>query len=394
MKGIRKSIVFVLLVLVSFTLTHAVAFAADKGDFSTAPCKNNGKKWRIGYYEGGEYNDYQLTLMATIKGLMDIGWIEAAEIPPQEGIQTKGLWNWLADQAKSDYLEFPKDAYYSANWDDALREKMAPEIIARLNQQKDIDLMIAMGTWAGKDIANDKHKIPTVVLSTSDPVAAGIIKSAEDSGYDNVHARVDPTRYERQIQVFNDIIPFNKMGIFYEDTDNGKTYAALEKVEKIAKERGFEIVACHTISDTPDIKIAEESVVKCLKELGEKKVDAIYITKQNGVNPDSLPKLVTILNNYRIPSFSQSGSEEVKRGILLSISLAGFKYNGRFHAETIAKILNGAKPRDLDQVFESPPKIAINLATASIIGYDPPVDVLGAADEIFQEIETPEAKAQ
>jgi len=394
MKGIRKFTVLALLALASFTFTEAALYAADKGDSSTAPRDNNGKKWRIGYYEGGEYNDYQLTLTATIKSLMDLGWIEAAEIPPQEGIQTKGLWTWLAEQAKSDYLEFPKDAYYSADWDDALRGKMAPEILDRLNQKKDIDLMLAMGTWAGKDIANDKHNTPTVVLSTSDPVASGIIKSTEDSGYDNVHARVDPTRYERQLQVFNDIIAFNRLGIFYENTETGKIYAALEKVEEIAKERGFEIVTCHTISDTPDIKVAEESVVKCLNELGEKKVEAIYISKQNGVNPESLPKLVGILNGYRIPAFSQSGSEEVRRGILLSISLAGFKYNGRFHAETIAKILNGAKPRDLDQVFESPPKIAINLATASIIGYDPPVDVLGAADEIFQEIEATAAKAE
>ncbi|MDY0038877.1 MAG: ABC transporter substrate binding protein [Desulforhabdus sp.] len=394
MKQIVKFTVVVLLVLASCIFIQAVARAAEKGDFSTAPRDNNGKKWRIGYYEGGEYNDYQLTLIATIKGLMEIGWIEPAEIPPQEGIQTKGLWNWLAEQAKSNYLEFPKEAYYSADWDDALREKMAPEIIDRLNGKKDLDLMIAMGTWAGKDIANDKHGTPILVLSTSDPVASGIIKSAEDSGYDNVHARVDPTRYERQLQVFNDIIPFETLGVFYEDTDAGKTYAALDKVEKIAKERGFEIVTCHTISDTPDIKVAEESVVKCLNELGEKKVEAIYVTKQNGVNPDSLPKLVGILNNYRIPSFSQSGSEEVRRGILLSISMAGFKYVGRFHAENVAKILNGAKPRDVNQVFESPPKIAINLATASIIGYDPPVDVLGAADEIYQEIEATESKAE
>ncbi len=54
----------------------------------------------------------------------------------------------------------------------------------------------------------------------------------------------------------------------------------------------------------------------------------------------------------------------------------------------MAKILNGARPRQLDQVFEGPPKIAINLKTAQIIGYDPPVDVLGAADEIYQEIES------
>ena len=74
-------------------------------------------------------------------------------------------------------------------------------------------------------------------------------------------------------------------------------------------------------------------------------------------------------------------------GILASLSQAGFKYVGQFHAETFAKVFNGAKPRDLDQIFEEPKKISINLKTAVAIGYDPPVDVLGAADEIFQEIE-------
>jgi hypothetical protein len=55
----------------------------------------------------------------------------------------------------------------------------------------------------------------------------------------------------------------------------------------------------------------------------------------------------------------------------------------------MAKIFNGAKPRDIGQLFEDPPKIAINLKTAELIGYDPPVDVLSAADEIFEDIEIP-----
>ncbi len=37
--------------------------------------------------------------------------------------------------------------------------------------------------------------------------------------------------------------------------------------------------------------------------------------------------------------------------------------------ETFAKILNGAKPHDLKQEFESPLKIVINLETARKIGF-------------------------
>jgi ABC-type uncharacterized transport system substrate-binding protein len=134
--------------------------------------------------------------------------------------------------------------------------------------------------------------------------------------------------------------------------------------------------------------LAEESVKKAFRELVEK-CDAIYVTVQGGVNYRSIPELANIANSYQIPTFSQSGSEEVKYGFLASISQAGFKYIGEYHAEIMAKILNGAKPRELTQLFEEPPKIAINLKTAEVIGFDPPVDILLAADEIFQEIVTP-----
>jgi ABC-type uncharacterized transport system substrate-binding protein len=228
-----------------------------------------------------------------------------------------------------------------------------------------------------------------MVLSVADALAAGIVKSLEDSGYDHIHARVDPFRYERQIRIFYDIIGFQTMGVAYEDSVAGRSYASIDKVEQVAQELGFEIVSCYTKSDIPDQKLAEETVKTCFREIGDKKVEAIYITPQNGINSRSIPELVEILNAYRIPTFSHSGSEEVKAGILMSISKASFKYVGQFYAETLAKILNGAKPRQLEQIFEGPPKIAINLKTAEIIGYDPPVDVLGAADEIYQEIEVP-----
>jgi ABC-type uncharacterized transport system substrate-binding protein len=73
----------------------------------------------------------------------------------------------------------------------------------------------------------------------------------------------------------------------------------------------------------------------------------------------------------------------------MSISQSNFDFVGRFHAETIAKILNGAKPRDLNQIFEDPTSISINLKTAKIIGYDPPLDVMSIADEIYYEIGKP-----
>ncbi|MCB1824761.1 MAG: hypothetical protein KDJ54_09400 [Candidatus Competibacteraceae bacterium] len=52
----------------------------------------------------------------------------------------------------------------------------------------------------------------------------------------------------------------------------------------------------------------------------------------------------------------------------------------------MAKIFNGAKPRQLNQVFEEGPTIALNLKTAEIIGLYLKAEILAAADEIYQEI--------
>ncbi|MCG8551200.1 MAG: ABC transporter substrate-binding protein [Desulfobacterales bacterium] len=369
-------------------LSSASVMAADKGGFSIEPSMNNGKKWRIGYFEGGEYINYPLNFLGIIKGLMDMGWMEKAKIPDQSGEQTAQLWQWLANSTKSRYIEFVKDAHYTGNWDTPLIEKMVPQIISRLNNKKDIDLIIAAGTKAGLKLATNKHNVPTLVISTTDPLAAGIIESVEDSGFDHVHARVDPYRHERQIQLFHDIIGFNKLGIAYQNTEQGRSCAALDSVKKVADERGFKIVPCFTTDESANVKKDEASVKKCFAALG-KSAGAIYVTTQNGVNADSIPELVDIANKYRIPTFTQSHSEQVKYGFLMSISRANFQYVGRFYARTMAKIFNGAKPRDIGQLFEDPPKIAINLKTAELIGYDPPVDVLSAADEIFEDIEVP-----
>ena len=357
--------------------------------FSTAPVLDNGKKWKIAYYEGGSHGNYYHYLEATIKGLMELGWIEKASFDNVTGNDTGRLWQWLVRSAESDYLVFLDDGYYSANWDDDIRKSIRKELMQRLSGNSDISLIIAMGTWAGLDLANDEHSVPTIVMSTSDPVKSGIIKSTVDSGYDHVHARVDPYRYERQIRIFHDIIRFKKLGVAYEDSLYGRSYSAIDIVEKVADDIGFEVVKCHTRSDIANTEVASESVLRCFEELSQK-ADAIYVTIQGGVNAQSIPKLVEIANKERIPTFSQLGSKEVQSGFLLSISRPGFKPAGLFLSATIAKVLNGARPRQLTQLFEESPSIAINLKTAEIVGLYLYADILAAADTIFRDITAPQ----
>lgn len=385
MRSALKTTCFFIFILIVTGSTYAGSLK----NFSTTPQKNDGKKWRVGYYQGGDYVNYHSYLASTVEGLMDLGWVKEARIPEISG-NTGLLWEWLSTRVESEYIEFVGNAYYSSNWDQALRKKTTKKLIKRLANEKDIDLMIALGTWAGKDLSNQRHQVKTLIISTSDPVGSGIIASMEDSGFDHIHARIDPLRYERQIMIFNDMVKFKRLGIAYEDSVAGRSYAAVNAVEKVAAQRDFEIVRCFTQSDIADQDIINQSVIDCFKKLIPQ-VDAIYVTVQGGVNSKTIPELVNLTQENKIATFSQFGSEEVKQGFLLSMSRKnGFKSAGRYFAALVAQIFNGAKPRELNQVFEEKQNFAINLKTAELIGFYLYADIIAAADEIYRHIESPE----
>jgi ABC-type uncharacterized transport system substrate-binding protein len=358
--------------------------SGQAGVFSTSPAsKPDGTPWRIGYVESGDYADYPLTLDAIVKGLQRLGWLELkSDIP--KGLGGHDLWIWLAQNVQSKHVRFIQDAWWQpGNFEAEKRAPMRADVLKRIKEKGDIDLIIAMGTWAGQDMRAIGPPVPTVVGSASDPIAAGISDSVKDSGRDNLQARVEPERYQRQVRLFHEIVPFRKLGIVYEDSESGRTYGAVSAVEQVSKELGFAVRHCDARSSSVPTETAVANAVRCYRELAQQGVDAMYITTHRGVTRDSLPEIAKILEQAKIPSFSMAGSKDVQRGILLSLAQADLSYLGLFHAETIARIFNGAKPRQLSQIWVDPPKIALNLATARAIGFDPPVDILLAADEVY-----------
>lgn len=346
--------------------------------------KANGQRWRIGYIESGVYSEYPLTLRAVIDGLEHLGWLQLPAPMPGE-LGGEALWHWLGQNAQSDYLQFVTDAYWRpGNFDSEQREPVRNNVLERISTQNDLDLMIAMGTWAGQDMRAIGPPIPTVVTSTSDALSAGIVDSIHDSGLDNLHARVEPERYQRQLRLFHDIAPFESLGIVYENSDAGRTYVALDAITQTSQELGFKVVHCHAVSSNITAEQAVQNALGCYQELADQHVDAVYITSHQGVTQESVVEIARILREAGIPSFSMSGADDVQRGVLLSLAQANVSYVGLFHAEAIARIFNGALPRQLDQVWIDPAKIALNLETARIIGFDPPIDILLAADEVYE----------
>jgi ABC-type uncharacterized transport system substrate-binding protein len=369
-----------------FALAACLALSPARAEvvatFPTAPVnKPDGSKWRVGVFESGPYDEYAKVFRFTVEGLQTLGWLTLPKDIPDE-LSGESRWRFLAENAHSDYIEFVPDAFWSDGFDETHRPFVRQRIRVRTQERRDIDLILALGTWAGQDMVAIQTPVPTIVASVSDPIASGIIKSAEDSGQDNLNASVSPERYLRQVRLFHEFVSFKKLGVIFENTPAGRTYAAIEDIETAARELGFELITCEAPFLGIDQRRIEQSTFSCYEDLS-RKVDAIYVTEHRGTDGEGIERVSALLRQAKIPSFSMRNAEEVEAGLLMGMAQTDYSYIGLFHAETIAHVLRGAKPRQLPQILHEPTKIALNLETARLIGFDPPVNALLAADDVF-----------
>jgi ABC-type uncharacterized transport system substrate-binding protein len=377
-----------LCVLFSIILLLSASFTFAEND----PIANKGKKWRIGYYEGGPYEEYQDEFVSIIAGFVKLKWMAKLKHPHlKDPEDTKELWMYLAKNTKSDYIEFVKEAYWSSDWDNIKRIKAKASAIQMLADKK-LDMVIACGTWAGLDLVNNQHSVPTIVVSTSDPVRAGMIGSYYDSGFDHVFVKTNPEHFINQIILFHDLVQFKSLGFVYENTVDGRTYACYDDLLTVSKKRGFKVVPC--VSQESDLSKKEiyERVIKCVEGMSGT-IDAFHIADHNGTTQSNLPNIIEILLKGKVATWSQIGEDHTKLGVLFSVSreevdetMSRPTKRGMWLAETCAKIFHGAKPRVLQQVYIDPLNLSFNTKTAEMIGYDPPLNLLKRIDKTYNSI--------
>ena len=381
--GLHRKLGLLILAALFGMAAAVVAMAAG-----LSPKLNNAKKWRVAYLEGGPFLNYQGSLRATVQGLMTLGWMSPADIPRFPDLEdTQRLWTWLAGTARSEYIEFVGDGYWSSQWQKDRREQIREQIQRRIQTAADIDLFIGMGTWAGQDLVSMLDRIPVIVMSCSDPIGAKIVRSASDSGKDNVIAWCDPTRSERRLRLFHDILGFGRLGVIYEDTPEGRLYANLPSVQQVAVERGFTVVGCQAPETGLSVEAAIENAAHCIDRLAPQ-IDALIVSDHRGLHPGEFPRLIDPLLEKGVPVFTVTrGPTLVTRGVLMGIAREDYQPLGDFYAGTMAAIFNGAKPRDLPQIYQEPLKLAVNLEVARRIGYTIPPNVKRVADLIYETID-------
>lgn len=331
----------------------------------------------------GPSSDFYDILFNIARELKVLGIIRhAPHAGSVEDGNTEALWRRLGDHAGGARLTFLADGFYSAGWDPGKRTAILEALRARLAQRRDVDLILAFGTWAGQETARLRTTVPVVVCGATDAVGAGIVNSVTDSGKDNVVAVVEPERVLRQMELFHQIFAFRRLGITYTDTPTGRSCAAIDQIEEACARHSVELVRCTgDFSHAADSDLVAAQMEACRKKFAEQHVDAVLIT-YNSLHPRQVQRVFEPFTQAGIPSISQTGSREVQMGALASIS--GYcKYEGRFVAHLLRGLLEGARPRSLPLRFSTPMLLSINVETAARIGWNPSLEQLLNVDEFF-----------
>ncbi len=342
------------------------------------------KKLRIAYIEGGVYTDYSKILNATIQELEKIGMIDNGTYfnSVHDTFSSKDVWAWAAKNATGNRIEFVEDAFYTANWDSI---KLATQI-HELNRRKDIDLVFAFGTTAGQQAVKNLKNKNIMNFSTTDPITSGISLSAEDSGNDYVHAKIEPDRYLKQLALFYNIFNFETLGICYEDSDRERGQIGYSEIIEASKEHNFTLLEDTFPPYENDTEKYINDRIACHERIS-KKADAVYLTII-AIDSDSaherMDELLAPFVVEQIPTFSQIGSSEVELGALLSMATTNFNDMGAFEANVVKQIYENKKPREINQIYEGHTSLALNLRMAIEIGLALPFELLAAVDEIYK----------
>lgn len=319
-----------------------------------------------------------------LESFVEYGWMKDVVISEEAKKRVNTTLQELVKKDYSDYIEFSLDNYFDFDWDKA--KAFNPKFKRIIDNKGAIDVIISFGTASSTVISSlDNLSTPVYVTAVSDPVASGIIDNVNDSGNDYLTAFTDPGRFERQVRLFHNVVKFKKLGVLYTNTEDGRTYAALTDIQKVAGDLGFEVVGETDLIEADSDPRAPAKYLEALKKLAPR-VDAVYLTIQAGLTDESITDIMKIINEHKLPTFSMEQRNYVQRGVLMSISAYEDKSVGKFSTDIVIRLLKGEKAREQNMIFNITPSIAVNLKEAERIGFDIPVDILGSADEVYNDI--------
>ena len=233
------------------------------------------------------------------------------------------------------------------------------------------DVIVAISTPSAQTVAAATTDIPLVFSAVTDPLAAGLVQSAEAPG-GNVTGVSDMAPIGDHIALIQEIAPnVKRLGVLY-NPGEANSVSSLAAVHQEAGTVGIEVVE-GPATKSADVQAAARSLVG--------KVDAIYVPTDNTI-VSALESALGVASEAKLPLFA-ADTDSVARGALAAV---GFNYFdvGVQTAALVDQVLKGEDPGSIPVVFASGTDLHVNKATAAAIGITLPQAVLDRATKVVE----------
>jgi putative tryptophan/tyrosine transport system substrate-binding protein len=217
--------------------------------------------------------------------------------------------------------------------------------------------------------------IPIVVVSSADPVSAGLVASLARPG-GNVTGFAQDTggeQHVKRLELVKDTLPnLSRVAILW-NPDFALNPARLSSMREAAPALGLTLVPV----EARGLDALEQAFATMLRERAQ-----VLVVLSDGVLFNSRGQIGVMAVRDRLPSVG-AAREYAETGLLLTYGIDlrdAFRGSARF----VDKIFKGAKPGELP--VEQPTKfeLVINLKTAKALGIDVPPSVLARAEEVIE----------
>jgi putative ABC transport system substrate-binding protein len=244
--------------------------------------------------------------------------------------------------------------------------------VAELVQLNVDVLVVTAGFRAAKQ---GTKTIPIVMVTTTDPVAAGLIDSLAHPG-GNITGLTRLTRElsGKRLELLKEIVPtILRVGVLW-DANVTTPGSAVKDYEAAAPALKLQLQSLEVRGPKPDLEGAFKAAAKGRA--------SALVTILNPLLNLYQKQIADLAIKNRLPSMFES-NYYVEAGGLMSYATDDAA-NFRRAAYYVDKILKGAKPADLP--VEQPKKFefVINLKTAKQIGLTIPPNVLARADKVIK----------
>jgi outer membrane protein len=264
---------------------------------------------------------------------------------------------------------------YQVHFIDSSGDWTLNEINAKIENamnSKTIDVMVAIGPIASNHLAlHSPHLKPSFAPFIMDPVLQSLPAEGGRSGIHNLNYLTFPTDVKRDLRVFQQLKPFEKITFLTFGALSNAIPVLNSGLHQIGKDLGIQVQLVSASSSIPE-------VIEAIKNS-----EAIYLLPLLQFSKLEIKQLIEAINGQKIATFALTGRSWVEAGVLATMTPdSDLKRLGRRLALNIQRTLLGEDPGSFSTSVPTGELLSLNLETACIVDAIPSWDLLLDAEVV------------